>query len=103
MPNVAFPILAAVAAGGVFQVAPKSGVDYCFRLQKYFGVHSPSCLGAETLAAHASCHQREMKCHFVAVNDHGAVPMWMLRRFARKMAMFRANWKSLPLLVDAIQ
>jgi len=73
--NVAFPIRAAVAAGGVFQVAPKYGADYCFRLQRYFGVHSLSCLGAETLAAHAPRPQHEMKCHSVAVNDLDAVPM----------------------------
>jgi len=101
--NSAFLILTAAAAGGVFQVAPRSGADYCFRLQKCFGVHSLSCLDAETLAAHAQRHQREMKCHFVAVNDLDAVPMWMLRKFAKRMVTFRAYWKSFPFLVDAIQ
>lgn len=103
MTNVALQILAAVAAGGAFQVAPNSAADCCFRLQRHFGVHFLSCLGVETLAARARRHQREMKCHLVAVNELDAVPMWMLRTFGKRMATFRENWKSLPFLVDAIQ
>ena len=97
------PIRSGVAAGGVFQVAPRAAADCCFRLQIYFGVHFLSCLDAGTWFAHAPRHQREMMCHFAAVSVRDAVPMWMLTTPERMKGMFREGLMSLQHPFDAIQ